>query len=334
MKSIKSKILVAAAIASVGTSFAIASPGLTKADSINPNSFEKQQLSVTPNYVSPEREDVQGFEDYLTANDTLLTTLQDFTNWNVKKFMGAQFIYSKLPSYSVEVVPNTKKDEELSSPEFVGTSELSHTGGTSEQTLYSSGFSKAIAASVTSTTTHGAKVGGKAGGKLKLPLVAEGSVELSAEYNFAHADTKTESDLVTYTVPSQPVKLKPNERAVVTATLKMMESTGDVKLRTAYSGEITAYYKNLSDINKDHSELMGNWVKTLLNQKENQALNGILDYSRTDPNVAYLDGKGTYKAKYGSKMIIKVEIFQKNTRTADSTPIRSYSYETTPEIKQ
>ncbi|PGC51565.1 hypothetical protein COM24_17715 [Bacillus toyonensis] len=318
-------------IITLATSIAFTSPELANAGSININSFEKQQHSIVPEYVIPEREDVKGFEDYLTETDTLLSTLQGLTNWNVKKITAYQFIYSKFPSYSVEVVPNTKKDE-LLSPEFVGTSELSHTGGTNKQTLYSSSFSKAITSTVTSTTTHGGKVGSKAGGKLKLPLVAEGSVELTAEYNFAQACSKTDTETITYTVPAQPVKLKPNEKAVVTATLKMMESTGDVKLRTAYSGEINTNYINYADQKMEHSELMGNWVKTLLAQRENHGLNGILDYSRTEPNVAYQDGKGTYQAKYGSKMTIEVNILPKNTKTADGTPIRSYSYEVTPEI--
>lgn len=331
MKSIKNKILVAAAIASVGTSFAIALPGSTKADSININGF--QQLPVIPNYVSPEREDVVGFEEYLTTEDTLASTLQNFTNWNVEEFMALKFNYFKFPSYSMEIIPSSKKDE-LLTPEHIGKSNLSHTGGTSEQTLYSAPFTKTVGTTVISTTTHGGKVGGKAGGKLKLPIVAEGGVELNAEYNFAKADSKTELGTVTYTVPSQPVKLKPNEKAEVTATLNIMESTGDVRLRTAYSGEITAYYKDFSGINRDHTELMGNWMKKLLDQKENQGLKGILDYSRTEPDVAYQDATGTYKAIYGSTMTVNVVISQNNTRTADSTPIRSYSYEINPEIKK
>ncbi|MED3325091.1 ETX/MTX2 family pore-forming toxin [Bacillus thuringiensis] len=179
----------------------------------NQESFQRGQTqSVFPDY-----EDVKGLQNYITDKNTLYTTLRAYTNQNVQKVTGVNFIYYKLPEYSIET--DGIQQDTLSSPVYIGVSYVSHTGGTREQTLYSSLFSKAVTESITTTTTHGAK----AGAKFKIPIVGETNIELNAEYNFSYAGMNTSTETITYTVPAQPVKLQPNQTAKITAILKMVQ---------------------------------------------------------------------------------------------------------------
>ncbi|MED3324948.1 ETX/MTX2 family pore-forming toxin [Bacillus thuringiensis] len=313
--------------------------GMMVATGVAPNMVHAEgrngstSVSLPSRDVNPEYEEVKGVEQALTEKTALYSTLQSFTNENVKKVNGVQFQYTMLPTYAVEL--DTKQVDKPSSSVYIGVSYLSHTGDTNEQTLYSSMFSKAVTETVTATTTHGAKVGAKATAKFKIPVVGETSVELNAEYNFAYADTKTDTEMITYTIPAQPVKVKPNQTAKVTATLKMMESTGKVKLRTMYGGEIESYYTDKNGKSQQYRVGMGNWVKQLLMQPENQALQGVLDYSQTNPHIMYQDGAGTYQAVYGTTVEIQVDIFENpitksKEKTGQGVLVDSYSYEIQP----
>ncbi|OUB80919.1 ETX/MTX2 family pore-forming toxin [Bacillus wiedmannii] len=326
-------------ITALAMSFSLLSPELTNADSINlKEAFKQQQQKANQvNPVPVPSNDVKGLQDLWGNSNTIKAPLADLIGVapdSLSNF-GFNFVYFKEPSYSVDLIK--KNNEGLTSPVYLGTSNLSHSGGTSEQTLYSSSFSNAVTETLTATTTHGAKVGAKAGAKFKVPLVAEANAELSAEYNFSQAGTNTSSQTVTYTIPSQPVKLQPNEIAEVTASLKMVESSGDVKLCTTYTGEVQSTFT----YNTQHGPMqdyditgLGDWMKTILDFDRDLKNNWA--YSPAYASVAYQYGYGTYNATYGTKADINVKIFNKSNKTKDafSTPIRSYSYEVTPEISK
>ncbi|MGA4464900.1 ETX/MTX2 family pore-forming toxin [Bacillus bombysepticus] len=336
-KNMKRKVAATSSIITLATSFAFASPELTKADSknvLNTGYAQQQRLadSVAPGYVPVEIQDVRGLQDLWHDSSIIKAPLASLLRMSTDaidmKSTSFNFLYYQQPSYSVDLL---QKKDEPSSPTYLGVTNLSHSGGTSEQTLYSSSFSKAVTSTVTATTTHGAKVGAKAGAKLKVPLVAEANVELNAEYNFAQAGTNTDSETVTYMVPAQPVKLQPDETAKVTASLRMVEASGEVRLRTTYNGVVDTLITNRPE-DLENTTGLGNWMKAITGINEDLA--NYWNYSTQNPNVAYQDGKGTYKATYGTLVDIKVEISKKsdNKDSTDNTPIRSYSYTVTPEI--
>lgn len=319
------------------TSCALLSSGVANADSVNlQKSLEQpQRTAAQQNPIPVPIEEVKGLQDLWLNSNTLKeplayligSTPSDLSNLNFN------FLYYKKPSYSVDVIKNN--EGKPSTSVYMGTTNLSHSGGTSEQTYYSQSFSKAVTSTVTTTTTHGAKVGAKAGAKLQVPLVGETSVELNGEYNFAKAGSHTNTETVTYTVPSQPVKLKPDESAKVTANLKMANVSGEVRLRTTYTGEVQSTF----NVNTQYGPMqdsdttgLGEWMKTLLNFDEELKNNWA--FSPAYASVAYQDGKGTYDATYGTILDVHVEIFKKSNskKTADNVPIRTYSYEITPEV--
>ncbi|MCU5406760.1 ETX/MTX2 family pore-forming toxin [Bacillus cereus] len=334
------KLMAKSSIIALATSFALISPDLVNADVINlKKGFEQQkQIAADVDPIPVPIENVKGLQDLWLDSKEMKCPLADLIGTAPHNLSNLHFnfLYYKEPSYSVDVIK--KNEEKPSSPVYMGTTNLSHSGGTSEQTLYSQAFSKTVTSSVTTTITHGAKVGAKAGAKLQVPLVGETSVELNAEYNFAKAGSETGTENVTYTVPSQPVKLQPGESAKITANLRMAKASGEVRLRTTYTGEIQSnFFVNTPYGPMEDSDTtgLGEWMKTLVDFNED--LKNQWTFSPTYASVAYQDGKGTYNATYGAVLDIHVDIFGgsnkgRKKRDADSTPIRSYSYEVTPEI--
>ncbi|MGX5625246.1 ETX/MTX2 family pore-forming toxin [Bacillus cereus] len=334
------KIMARSSIIILATSFALISPELVNADVINlkKGGEKQQQIAAYLDPIPVPIENVRGLQDLWLSSKEMKAPLADLigtTPHNLSN-LHFNFLYYKEPSYSVDLIK--KNEEKPSSSVYMGTTNLSHSGGTSEQTLYSQAFSKTVTSSVTTTITHGAKVGAKAGAKLQVPLVGETAVELNAEYNFAKAGSETSTENVTYTVPSQPVKLQVGESAKVTANLRMAKASGEVRLRTTYTGEIQSnFFVNTPNGPMQDSDItgLGEWMKTLLDFNED--LKNYWDFSPTYVSVAYQDGKGTYNATYGAVLDIHVEIFDgsnkvRKKRDADSKPIRSYSYQVNPEI--
>ncbi|OUB77483.1 ETX/MTX2 family pore-forming toxin [Bacillus thuringiensis] len=324
----------------LATSCALLSPGLVNADVITVKKGDQQQQQSV-SHVEPipvPIENVRGLQDLWLNSNEMKAPLADLIGTAPHNLSNLHFnfLYYKEPSYSVDVIK--KNEEKPSSFVYMGTTNLSHSGGMSEQTLYSQAFSKAVTSTVTTTITHGGKVGAKAGAKLQVPLVAETAVELNAEYNFAKAGSNTETENITYTVPSQPVKLQPGESAKVTANLRMAKASGDVRLRTIYTGEVQSNFfvsTPYGPTQDSDTTGLGEWMKTLIEFDED--LKSYWGFSPVYASVAYQDGKGTYDATYGAVLDIHVEIFNgtnkgRNKRGVDNTPIRSYSYEMNPEI--
>ncbi|OUA92412.1 ETX/MTX2 family pore-forming toxin [Bacillus thuringiensis] len=331
INSVKFSIIVLTA------SCALLSPELVNADSINlqKNLEQQQKIAAQQNPITVPIEEVKGLQDLWLNSNTIKEPLADLigTTPNDLSKLNFNFLYYKEPSYSVDVIK--KNEGKPSTSIYMGTTNLSHSGGTSEQTYYSQSFSKAVTSTVSATTTHGAKVGAKAGAKLKVPLVAEANLELNAEYNFASAGTTTSTETVTYTVPSQPVKLKPDESAKVTANLKMANVSGEVRLRTTYTGEVQSTF----NVNTQYGPMQdyditgfGEWMNTL--SKFDEDLKNNWASSHAYASVAYQDGKGTYDATYGTILDVHVEIFKKSNskKNANHSPIKTYSYEVTPEV--
>lgn len=328
------KDVAKSSIIALTTSFLLISPELTNAASNNIFNIGSEQIQ--PMTVSVNRDDVRGFEDLLQSyKEPFMRTLYESVDCDIAATpnIGINFLYSQQPSYDIELdtrYPDT--DDSL----YVGITNLSHSGGTSEQILYSQSFSKSITETLTTSTTHGAKVGAKAGAKFKVPLVAEANGELSAEYNFANVGTSSSTQTITYTAPSQPVKLQPGESARVTTHLKTIQSAGKVKLRAVYKGNLEIDYKDLSGEPQQISSGMGQWIRFMhYLHNDPELFKEYLGFTFKNEDEAYQYGYGTYSATYGTKFDVKVDIF-KNTNKKKlhytTTPNRSYSYEVTPEI--
>jgi hypothetical protein len=86
--------------------------------------------------------------------------------------------------------------------------------------------------------TEGIKVGAKTTVVTKIPFIAEGKVELSAEGSFSSTQTETSSQTQTFTF-SQEIPVPPRKRVVTTVLLDLLKYTGTVTTKVQVSGRIS-----------------------------------------------------------------------------------------------
>ncbi|MGE6682568.1 ETX/MTX2 family pore-forming toxin [Bacillus thuringiensis] len=335
-KNIKRKIATTSSIITLATSFAFTLPELAKADSKNSVNKSQQYMGYAedPIVVVPVEEDV-GLRSLITDNNqnTFYDAVRKIIGWNGISSLSANFLHYQQPTHSVEL--STPVKDEIASPILLGKSTLHNSLGTTQK-LSSAAMSKSVASTVTATVTHGAKVGAKIGAKFKVPLVAEANAELNTEYSFADTGTKTSTETVTYTIPSQSIELKPNEKAIVSANLRMMQTSGDVILRTKYNGKVHITGQTSVVPSKIDQELqLGPFVNSLISEDGN--IGEYWHASLEEHNIVYQDGKGKFTAEYGTIADIKVEIYDDTDRSDsidNKKPIKSYTYTVTPEVSK
>ncbi|GEK36672.1 ETX/MTX2 family pore-forming toxin [Enterococcus thailandicus] len=188
---------------------------------------------------------------------------------------------------------------------------------TENQTFYTPSYTESYTDSVTATTTHAAKFGTKATAKIGLPMVGETSMEVSAEYTFTNSNSSTKTNTKSWTVPGQPIKVKPGHKIVANWVFYTGKATGTVKLQEKITATIP-YKKNSSGTRtgKGLGDVVGNkdifynsyWNKYLTENRFN--------WERASQSVAnHKIGEGNYKVSYGSGFFLEAHDLTDGTVT-------------------
>jgi len=330
-KKIKKSIVTVASIISAGSLFASTSSYNVLAEPIqnldtskiepifvDPTKFESLRGILAPRTLHANK---LALDKYLKDNNMFEDNYNIIQHYiSLTKLKNGHIIDAE-PIYSVNTVGDPK--HEYKDPEIIGTTTLRNPNK-EDMFMNSLSFSRALANTVTTTNTYGFKVGAEASGKIGLPLVAEGSIKLSAEFNFARQNTDTTTDTITYVVPSQSVKVPAGGTAKVTASLKMVKTTGKVKLSTLYEGKYVATTQSSSvPGSTTYTVGLGDWAKYV----KASYLNTEKGLIYVEENKAKLEGAGTYEAHYGADVEITVELKDKNGKS-----IENYTTKITPQI--
>ncbi len=318
-KKLVQKTLTIAAIASMGTTLAITSPGVASADQINTSELQR---------------DVKVDTAILDWKDPIFNATEIYgKNLGVPgKYSSTMSMYHWLGYKDVEyhqfsVEADGSPIITNSTNIFVGKTTLTNNTD-QEQTLSTNSFSKAIANSVTNSTTHGFKFGTKASAKFKVPFVGETTFELSAEYNFSDTSSQTNSETYTYIASPQNIKVPAHSSVEVTVNLDTVKAKGDVKLFAKMSGE-------------DHGNFVydsltgGNSTAYIYALTFNQIVERASKYAQLQNISANPDGKtvniigsGKYEANYGTEFTVTVRPVDKNGKSVNE----GYTYKVQPEI--
>lgn len=120
-------------------------------------------------------------------------------------------------------------------PLFIGSNTFENTTDRT-MTFNTVSFSKSITDSTTTQTLNGFKTAFEASGKVGIPLVAEGQIKTTLEYNFSHTNSNTTSVTTTYTVPPQPIPVPPHTKTRTDVYLNQVSISGNVEI---YADAIT-----------------------------------------------------------------------------------------------
>lgn len=108
-------------------------------------------------------------------------------------------------------------------------------------------FSETISetASFSFSFTEGLKVGAKTTVTTKIPFVAEGKVELSAEGSFSSTQTDTTTKSQSFTV-SQTINVPAHKRVVTTARVDVVQYKGNLTAKVRVNGRISINFGSTS----------------------------------------------------------------------------------------
>ncbi|EXY06091.1 ETX/MTX2 family pore-forming toxin [Bacillus cereus] len=326
-KKTRKRILTVATIATIGTSFGLASPNLISADQLKPqkNNLQNEAKLNEEATIVDFLPIIWNAENIVSENDptgNILIHVAAGANKKMGYPSSKWSIDEIIKAYNVDIRQNTVEADGSpivtnSDSIFVGTTTLSNNTD-QEQTLSTNSFSKLVSNSVTSTTTHGFKLGEKATAKFSIPLVSEASVEVSAEYNFSHADGHTDTTSYTYTASPQNIKVPAHSAVEVIVKLNTVQAKGNVNLFTKLSG--TEIF-NVIPFNK-----------IIVAASKYQSLANVS--ANSDGQTINLKGTGTYEAKYGTEFLVTVRPVDKKGNRFKRSTNQEYTYKVNPEIKR
>lgn len=179
------------------------------------------------------------------------------------------------------------------------------------------------------TTTNAFKLGLNASYSLKIFSATIGT-ELTTEYNFTHAGTRSVAETVKYTIPSQSVPALPGRTYKVQHQLSVGEARGKVR----YVGDINGFipYAVAVNANASHSSRAGNAI--LAAERDPQYISAgyknKFEYKDAD-NIRYFGGDGSFSAQYGTNS--RVAIYDITDGEENAPVVASYGIdEITKEI--
>ncbi|SDW33313.1 toxin ETX/toxin MTX2 [Marininema mesophilum] len=240
---------------------------------------------------------------------------------------------TKLNVTNVTVTKEGEPEVSTGPDMYFGTARLTNNSDDA-QNLNSQEFSKQVTETLSSTVTEGFKVGTEV--SLNATFMGLGtSTKLSTEYSFSNAETKTNTDTVTYTSPRQTIKVPPRTTAIVKVYLKQVNAKGKVNLN-ATLGTDGLLWLNHKD--PDGTTAVRGW--DTFDQFRYWDQKGLLpqelsvDYSG---KKVLFKGSGEYSAEYGTEYQVDVSyekpdsadgLSEKQSRSAneDKDQYKPYSY--------
>jgi hypothetical protein len=213
---------------------------------------------------------------------------------------------------------------------YVGNSNLDNTSDV-DQTLSTPSFSLNKTLSLSAAVTKGLTIGQTVSAKLGIDGF-EGSYSQSTTVNFSQTDTTTTTEGVTYTSPSQSIKVPAHTTAKVTVNLKSVIASGNVDLHTelggTYSGSLTALAPNYHhDATRQTPNVpLYDTLCAAVADPTDPALPAALKLNSANKTLDF-DGSGTYTAIYGTDYEVKVELTPDSDSSApNATSPATYTY--------
>lgn len=206
-----------------------------------------------------------------------------------------------------------------------------------QMTYTTPNFTYTTTDTTTSTSTQAMESGLTTTTKIDLPGVGGTSIGMTVRFNFSTTQSQTNTQTVTWGVPSQNIPVKPHHKIRVTWLLKNLIATGTANMRDRYSGYIP--FRVWSD---EHSYRESGYAlgATIDNTSwfSNEYWNSYVKDSRKkwhpvvpEPGenmdtADYDTDQATFTAKYGTEMYLKVDDVtqgDKNPKTIDIIPIKN-----------
>jgi len=235
------KTLTIAAIASIGTTFALASPSLASANHISTSQEQGVLAENTPTSISiSEQANAVGIKDVQSELNKIGKYYYTNEIAGTKYYSkGLPLIFNPAPD-SVEtelnfsITSNTLNNLNYDSTtiNYVTVGQLDNTKTPLEQILTTISYSESVQETTSTATQNGFKVGGSGDLFFKVPLLVEG-LKLNAEFNSSTTNTTTKSVTRTLTAPSQNIRVPSGKKYKAVAVLKQLNFWGDV----SFTGE-------------------------------------------------------------------------------------------------
>lgn len=166
--------------------------------------------------------------------------------------------------------------------------------------------------SATTNTTHAVELGLTTSATMKFPFVS-GSMSMSAKYNFSTGASETTTEEYSWTVPSQNIPVKPNQKIRVDWLLKTGKAEGTVQLTDRIGANIpykinqfdqTLSTKTIGEIVSldEYDFYQKDWDRFVGGSREEWTTAPTPENGKADFTV----GEARYSAKYGTEMVMQV----------------------------
>jgi hypothetical protein len=184
---------------------------------------------------------------------------------------------------------------------FVGSSLLRNDSDL-EQTLSTSSFSRNITLTVSTEVTKGISLAVGLTAKVGFDDIGVAG-SWTTTFSLSTTNAQSTSDSVTYTAPSQSIRVPPNTTAQVTVSLQKVIATGTMALRTELGGTYRAQNKPTSHWWTDVS--LYDEMRAARNDSRAPALPASLTLNPTTKRLDF-NGEAIYTATYGSAYKVEV----------------------------
>ena len=319
-KNLVQKTLTLAAIASMGTTFAIASPSFASANQINTSGEEHGVLAAenTPTSMNKNAVGITDVQSELNKIGTYYYTNEiagtKIESWPTLTFKAKPDSVETKLDFNITGTLN-KLNYDTTTVDYVTIGELDNTKTPTEQTLTTSSYTKSIQETVSTATQNGFKFGGAGDLLLKVPLLLN-NIKINAEFNSSTTKTQTTSETKTITLPSQNIKVPPGKKYRAVVVFEQLNFWGDVSFTgeginpmTTIKGTATYWAPNGMGAWKEYT-----WNKyTALFWKEltdaqKKDLNGIefIYYPNTGGVKIKAQGTGKVEGVMGSKIDVDI----------------------------
>ncbi len=211
---------------------------------------------------------------------------------------------------------------------YVGHANLDNTSDV-DQTLSTPSFSLSKTLSLSAAVTKGLTIGQTVSAKLGIDGF-DGSYSQSTTVNFSQTDTTTTTEGVTYTSPSQSIKVPAHTTAKVTVNLKSVIASGSVDLHTelggTYSGSLTALAPNYHHdaTRQTPNTPLYDTLCAAVADPTDPALPTALTLNSASKSLDF-DGSGTYTAIYGTDYEVNVTLTPNRPAPSATSPV-TYTY--------
>lgn len=176
--------------------------------------------------------------------------------------------------------------------------------------------------STTTTTTHAFELGLTTSATMEFPFV-NGSMSMSAKYNFSTGASETTTEEYSWTIPTQNIPVEPNQKIRVDWLLKTGKAEGTVQLTDRIGANIpykirksdhTIFTKSIGEVvsSNEFNFYQEDWDRFVGGERSEWTAAPAPENDKAD----YTVGTARYSAKYGTEMVMQVVDVTEGARKA------------------